>query len=301
MRKSKEVKIIMTKIIMDSTSDLPKNIIEKYDIDILPLRVYVDNKEYLDKITILVEQVYDLMRKGISPKTSLPSPGEIYNLFSKYASRGEDFIYYSFSSELSATYQTSKIIIEELKKEYPNVKMEVIDTKAGSLASGLIVLQGAKLSEAGVSFEEIVSISKENTENIEHIFTIDDLSWLLKGGRISKGSAIIGSVLNIKPILDVEKGKIAVIGKIRGRERALTTVADIVQERIKKFPNQIIGITHADDIKAALKMKDILTEKIGYSNVILEKIGSVLGSHLGIGGVGVFFLNKPSNLYINEP
>ena len=290
----------MTKIIMDSTSDLPRDIIEEYDIDILPLRVYVDNKEYLDKVTISVDQVYELMKKGISPITSLPSPGEIYNLFGKYASRGENFIYYAFSSELSATYQTSKIIIEELKNYYPNVKMEVVDTKAGSFASGLIALQGAKLAEAGASFEEIVSISQENAENIEHVFTIDDLNWLLKGGRINKSGAIIGSALNIKPILDVQKGKMVVIEKIRGRKRALNTVADIVQERIKEFPNQIIGITHADDINAALTVKEMLSEKLGHANIFTEKIGSVLGSHLGIGGVGVFFFNKESNLYINE-
>ncbi len=151
----------------------------------------------------------------------MPSPGEIYNLFGKYASQGRDFIYYSFSSELSGTYQVSKIIIEELKKDYPNVKMEVIDTKSGSFASGLIALQGAKLAEAGASFKEIVEISKENTENIEHVFTIDDLNWLLKGGRISKSSAIIGSALNIKPILDVQKGKMIVIEKNQREKKSL--------------------------------------------------------------------------------
>ncbi len=290
----------MTKIIMDSTSDLPTDIIDRYDIDILPLRVYINDKEYLDKVTITVDQGYDLMKNGICPKTSLPNPKAIYDLFKKYASKGQDFIYYSFSSKLSSTYQTSCLIIQELRKEYPNVKMEVIDTKGGSFASGLIVLQGAKLVEAGASFEDVVKISRENVENIEHVFTIDDLSWLLKGGRISKSEELIGNALKIKPILDVQEGKMVVIKKIRGRKRALKTVVDIVQQRIKEFPDQIIGITHADDIKAALEVKDMIAEKIGNSNVLMEKIGSVLGSHLGIGGVGVFFFNKPSNLYINE-
>ena len=103
-----------------------------------------------------------------------------------------------------------------------------------------------------------MKISRENVENIEHVFTIDDLSWLLKGGRINKSEALIGNVLKIKPVLDVQEGKMVVIKKIRGRKRALKTVVDIVQQRIKDFPNQIIGITHADDIKAALEVKDIL-------------------------------------------
>lgn len=286
---------------MDSTSDLPDNIIEKYDIDILPLRVYIDNKEYLDKITIKVEDVYHAMRKGIYPKTSLPNPKETYELFKKYASKGIDFIYYSFSSKLSSTYETSYLIIEELRKEYPDVKMEIIDTKAGSFATGLVVLQGARLAKKGASFEDIVKASEEHIQHIEHVFTINDLSWLLKGGRISKSGAIIGKALNIKPILDVQEGKMVVIKKIRGRKRALNELVNLVQQRIKEFPNQIIGITHADDLKTALEIKDMIIEKIGNNNnILIEKIGSVLGSHLGIGGVGVFFFNKKPKSYIGE-
>lgn len=290
----------MTKIIMDSTSDLPNNFIKKYDIDILPLRVYIDNKEYIDKVTVTVDEVYDAMKKGICPKTSLPNPKKVYELFKEYAVKGKDFIFYSFSSKLSSTYQTAYLVIEELKKQYPNVKMEVIDTKSGSVASGLIALQGAKLVELKTSFERIIQISRESIKHIEHIFTIDDLSWLLKGGRISKGGAIIGSALNIKPILDVENGEIKVIKKIRGRKRALNTVVDIVQQRIKEFPNQIIGIAHASDLKTALALKDMIIKKIGCNNIMIEKIGSVLGSHLGLGGVGVFFFNKKPGFYIDD-
>ncbi|MCF6465528.1 DegV family protein [Clostridium sp. Cult2] len=288
----------MTKIIMDSTSDLPDSIIEEYDIDILPLRVYIDDKEYLDKVTITVEEVYDAMRRGICPITSLPNPKKTYDLFKKYASKGIDFIYYSFSSKLSSTYEKSYLIIQRLREEFPNVKMEIIDTKSGSFASGLIALQGAILAELGNKFEDIVKASKEQIQHIEHVFTIDDLSWLLKGGRISKSGAIIGKALNIKPILDVQEGKMIVIKKIRGRKRALNTLVDIVYQRAKEFPNQIIGITHADDLKTALEIKDMIIEKIGEnSNILIEKIGSVLGSHLGIGGVGVFFFNKKPESY----
>ena len=178
--------------------------------------------------------------------------------------------------------------------------MDIVDTKAGSFASGLIALQGAKLAEVGTSFEDIVRASNEYSECVEHIFTIDDLSWLLKSGRINKSGAIIGSVLNIKPILDVQEGKMVVIKKVRGRKNALNTVVDIVEQRIKEFPNQTIGITHADDIKAALEVKDMIIKKTGNNNILIEKIGSVLGSLLGIGGVGVFFFNKQPKLYINE-
>lgn len=297
---NEEVKILV-KIIIDSTTDLPKELIEKYNIDILPLRVLIDDKEYTDKETIYVEEVYDAMKNGICPKTSLPNPKKTYELFRKYASHGVDFIFYSFSSKLSSTFQNTFLIIEELKKEFPKVKMAAVDTMAGSIGSGLIALQGAKLAEIGTSFENILKISRDCIKHIEHIFTINDLNWLLKGGRIKKTSAVIGSALNIKPILDVEEGEMKVIKKIRGRKKALETVVKIVEERIKNFPNQIIGIAHADDFQTALEIKDMLIERLGYNkNIIIEKIGSVLGSHLGIGGVGVFFFNKEPQQYINE-
>lgn len=290
----------MTKIIVDSTCDLPKHIIDKYGIKVLPLRVYINGKEFWDKVTIKVEEVYNAMKNGILPKTSLPNPKETYDLFKKYASKGTDFIFYSFSSKLSSTYQTAAMIIKELKEQYPNVKMEIIDTKAGAIGSGLITLQGAKLAQAGASFNNIIKASKEYSEHIEHIFTINDLSWLLKGGRINKSQAIIGNLLNIKPILHVRDGKMEVIEKIRGRKKSLNRVVDIVQQRIKEFPNQIIGISHADDLETALEIKDMIIKKIGNNKILIDKIGSVLGSHLGIGGVGVFFFNKKHKLYINE-
>ncbi|NLY66378.1 MAG: DegV family protein [Tissierellia bacterium] len=289
------------KIIIDSTTDLPKELIEKYDIEVLPLRVLIDDKEYTDKETISVDQVYDAMKRGICPKTSLPNPKKTYELFREYASKGIDFIFYSISSKISGTFQNASLIIEELKKEFPKVKMEAVDTLAGSIGAGLIALQGAKLAERGISFENILKISKDCIKHIEHIFTIDDLNWLLKGGRIKKTSAIIGSALNIKPILDVKNGEMRVIKKIRGRKKAIQAIVDILEERIKNFPNQIIGIAHADDFQSALEVKDMIIEKLGKNtNIIIEKIGSVLGSHLGIGGVGIFFFNQEPIEYINE-
>lgn len=171
----------MTKIIVDSTADLPDEVIRKYDIDIIPLRVNIGSDEYLDKKTITTEKVYEEMKKGVYPITSLPNPLDIYNLFEKYASSGRDFIFYCFTSKLSSTYQTAFRILEELKKKYPNVKMEVLDTRAGCMGSGLIAHQGAKLLEYGHSYEEIIRISKENINNIEHVFTLNNLDWISKG------------------------------------------------------------------------------------------------------------------------
>lgn len=290
----------MIKIIIDSTADLPEEIIKKYDIDMLSLKVSLNSKEYLDKKTITTDEVYDEMKKGIHPITSLPNLLDIYKLFEGYASSGVDFIFYCFTSELSSTYQTAYLIIEELKEKYPKAKMKILDTRAGCFGSGLIAHQGAKLVEAGHSFEEVVEISLQNINNIEHIFTLSNLDWISKGGRISKGSAIIGGALKINPILSMEDGIIGVLQNVRGRNKALKTVLSIVEDRIRDFTNQIIGIAHSDDYEMALKVKDMIIEKFGYDNIIITKIGSVLATHLGIGGIGVMFFNKKPEVYINE-
>lgn len=288
----------MLKIIVDSTCDLPQELLEKYDIKMIPLRVYLGEKEYKDKATIRVEEVYDAMRNGITPMTSQPRPSDIKDMFLSFCKDNIAFIYLAFSSALSCTYQLAQSICKELKANYPDMDMEVVDSKGGSLATGLIALQAAKLAKSGYDFKTIVKQVKSMVEHIEHIFTITDLKWLIKGGRISKGEGMIGSILDIKPILDVKNGVMEVIRKVRGKKKALNMVADILAERIKNFPEQVIGISHADDLETVSELVKIIKSKIGEKAVMICKIGSVLGSHIGIGGVGIFFLNKKPDLYI---
>jgi DegV family protein with EDD domain len=286
------------RIIVDSTCDLPDEVIKKYDIKILPLRVNINGADYADKVTINVDEVYDAMKKGIYPKTSQPNLMDMHKLLLKYASKGDSIIFLSFSSKMSCTYQAVSSTIEELREEFPGVDMEVVDTKGGSTGSGLIALQASKLAAAGKNFKTIVKQTRQLAEHIEHIFTITDLNWLVRGGRISRSSGFIGDVLNIKPILHVNNGIIEVLKKVRGKRNALNQVVEIVSERIKKFPDQIIGISHADDYETALELERMLKEKFKDAKFMVNKIGSVLGTHLGIGGVGVFFLNEKTDLYI---
>lgn len=282
-------------IITDSTCDLPLEIIKEYDIEVLPFSLHVDEKEYLDGITIETEVLYQTMREGKTPKTSQISPSLMKKSFIHHAQQGDTCLYISFSSEMSGAYQTSLIIAREVKELYPDFDIEIIDSKSGSLALGLVVYQAARMVRDGKTKKEILNFIKYQTSHMEHVFTVDNLEYLHKGGRVSRTSAIIGNILNIKPILHVKKGQILLLEKVRGRKKALERLLELMEMRCLKTKEQIIGITHADDLETALQLKTMIQERFGFNDFIINLIGSVLGAHIGIGGVGLFFLNETTN------
>lgn len=289
----------MNKIIVDSTCDLPEALLRQYDIRVLPLHIILGETEYRDKETIGVEGIYEAMRNGIVPRTSQVSSGDLYDTFQEYCTKGYNFIYIAFSSALSGTYQTSRMILSDFKKKYQNLKMKVLDSRSGSTATGLLALQAAKMVEQGYEYETVLENLNRMIQHIEHLFTITDLKWLVKGGRLDPLHGMIGTLLGVKPILGVKNGSIEVIKKVRGSGHALTYLIDQVAERIREFPEQLIGISHSDNPAGAEALRDAIAERIGAKRFLVNKIGGVLGAHLGIGGLGVFFFNKKFAFYID--
>ena len=288
----------MIKLIVDSICDLPEEIFEKYDVEVLPLRVLINNKEYLDRENITIDEVYAEMRKGVLPRTSQVSPGNIYEIFDKNCEEGNDFIYLAFSSVLSGTCNLAKKIAGEFKEKYPERNIEVVDTKAGAIGIGVIAMQVLKLIESGVGFEKIIEDTYEMVGSIEHLFILEDLNWLMKGGRINKVQATLGTMLDLKPMLQVNNGYLEVIKKVRGKKKSINMLLDLVEERMNGFKDQIIGIGHADDEDIAKEVVKAIKERFGEdAKCVITKIGCVLGAHLGIGGVGVIFFNKKFDFY----
>ncbi|KGM96129.1 degV family protein [Clostridium novyi A str. 4552] len=279
------------KIITDSGCDLPKEIIEKYSIKLLPLYVYLDDKPYLDGVTIEHKAVYDGMRKGNVYKTAQVPPNIFYDAFKECVENNDTCIYIGFSSELSGTYQSSMIAKEDILEEYPNFDIHVIDTKCASLGFGLVVYKAAQIVSEGKTKEEVLESIEFNSKHMEGIFTVDDLEYLFRGGRVSRSSAVIGGILNIKPILNVDKGKLIPIDKIRGKKKVLKRILELVRERGVDLENQTIAISHGDDVEEAEKLKGILEEEFGCKNFLISTIGGVIGSHVGPGTIAVFFLN----------
>ncbi|MGX1456777.1 fatty acid kinase fatty acid binding subunit [Bacillus thuringiensis] len=281
------------KIITDSAADLPVELLQAYDIDLIPLRVYDEAEtEYLDGVTLESVTLLQKMREGAVYRTSLPSLETFQEKFVSYAKEGNPCIYLAFSSELSGTYQSSVVIKEEVKETYADLDLEIIDTKCASLGQGLVVLEAAKMAKDGASKEDILNRVAFLMTHMEHIFTVADLQYLVRGGRLSKVAGFIGGLLNIKPILNVEEGKLVPLEKVRGKKKVLSRIVDIMEERGKDLKGQTIGITHGDDLETAEALKSLITERFGCEVFIVNTIGAAIGAHTGPGVITLFFLNE---------
>ncbi|MDQ0973025.1 DegV family protein with EDD domain [Neobacillus niacini] len=280
------------KILADSACDLPKDFYSEQNVTLFPLKVQVNGQEYEDVKTIDPKTVYDAIRGGDVPKTSQVSPLLFEEVFTKMAENNEDGIYIAFSSALSGTYQTSVMILDQVKEKYPNFNLTIVDTKCASLGFGLVVKEAARLAAENVSKEEILKDVLFRSQHMEHLFTVEDLDYLAKGGRVSKASAFLGGLLNIKPILNVEEGKLVPIEKIRGKKKVYRRIIEIMKERGDNFKDQIVGISHADTIETALEVKALIEGELNPKEVYISSIGSAVGAHTGPGTISIFFLNK---------
>lgn len=279
------------KLFADSASDLPLSFFEENQVDLIPLSVYIDGTEYEDLKTIDPKQVFQEIRAGKMPKTSQPTPDYFHKLFTEQAKSKEAGIYIAFSSALSGTYQTAVMVHEQVKEEYPDLDLTIIDTKCASIGFGLVVKAAAELVKSGTSKEEIIKDIEFRSQHMEHLFTVDDLDYLAKGGRLSKASAFLGGLLNIKPLLHVEDGKLIPIEKHRGKKKLLKRMLDVMEERGVDLENQLVGISHGDDEQSALELKSLIQERFGTKEFYINIIGSVVGSHAGPGTLALFFLN----------
>ncbi|MBT2215381.1 DegV family protein [Virgibacillus dakarensis] len=279
------------KILADSACDLSEQYYNEFAIEMIPLTVHLDEKDFQDGKTISPKTVYDAMREGKSPKTSQASAQAFKTIFTSYAETNQPLIYFAFSSELSGTYQAAKMMEQEIKENYPDAPIYAVDTKCASIGYGLVVLRAAQLAKNGASVEEILETATYHANHMEHIFTVDDLEYLYRGGRVSKTAAFVGSLLKIKPILHVDDGKLIPLEKMRGSKKLLARIVDIMDERGVDINNQVIGISHGDDLERAEQLAEMIKEKFQPKDIVIEMVGSVIGAHSGPGTLALFFLN----------
>ncbi|MHA6258444.1 DegV family protein [Sporosarcina sp. CAU 1771] len=280
------------RIFADSACDLPKSFYEENNVSLIPLHVIIDDVEYEDVLAIDSKEVYKAIRSGKHPKTSQASPEKFLTKWEELAASGDEGIYIAFSSGLSGTHDTAVMIKNQVLETNPAMNLVIIDTKCASAGIGLLVQEAVRLRDKGDTLEVIERKIRSMAEHMEHLFTVEDLDYMARGGRVSKTSAFIGGLLSIKPLLHVEDGKLVPIEKHRGRKKVLRRMTDLMAERGDHLSDQHIAISHGDDEEIALEVKAVIEELFRPKSIEIHLIGSTIAAHAGPGTVSVFFLNK---------
>ena len=280
-------------ITVNSTVDLPKEWLEERKVPVIPLKYTIDNETYTDMEGLSSKEFFGKLRDGKMATTSQINPEEARAQLEPFLKEGKDVLHLGFSSGLSGTYNSMRIAGEELKEEYPEAKIIIIDTLCACLGEGLLLYKALQQKASGKTIEETAKWVEENKLHICHNVTVDDLFHLHRGGRSSKASAVLGSVVQIKPIIHMdENGKLQVVGKERGRKKSLNKIVDMAVEQIKGWDNDIAMITHGDCQEDAEYVAKLVRERLGIENILINNIGTVIGSHTGPGVVAVFVMGN---------
>ena len=278
-------------IVSDSTVDLPKEYLQAKQVPIISLSYIMDGVTYEEMDGLSHKEFFEKLRTGSLPTTSQINPEQAREALEPLAKEGKDILYIGFSSGLSGSYNSVRMAAEDLKEEYPDINIITIDSLCACMGEGLLLYKALELKERGMSMKEIVEWVEANKLHICHNVTVDDLNHLHRGGRISRTTAVVGSMIKIKPIIHMsDEGKLVVIGKERGRKKSLISIVDRMEKQMQGYDNDIVMITHGDGIEDAEFVKKQVEERCGIHNVMINGIGSVIGSHTGAGVVAVFFM-----------
>ena len=282
-------------ICTDSTCDLPYSFITENGVVIQPLEYTNGQDTFKDGPTTDLKQFYDNMRNGVTYKTNASNPTDIEETFRMVLNEGKDILHIGFSSGLSSSFANTQLVANELSEEYPDRRIIALDSFAASMGQGLLVYYACKMKREGASMDEIADWLRENTLHACHQFTVDDLKYLMRGGRVSKVSWLLGTLINIKPVLHVDdEGHLIPLAKVRGRKKSLISLVDNMEQTMGSYKdrNEIVLISHADCIEDAEFVGNLVKERFGITNIVYNYINTVIGSHSGPGTVALFFLGE---------
>lgn len=281
-------------IITDSSCDLPACVVEELGIHVVPLSFLMEDRSYFnypDNRDMSPAEFYEKLQAGSMPTTNAVNIGQATEAMESYLEQGKDVLILGFSSALSTTYNSFAIAADDLKCRYQDRKIYAVDTLSASVGQGLLVCQAAKMARSGKTIDETRDWVEENKLHVCHWVTVNDLFHLKRGGRVSAATAVMGTMLQIKPVLVVnEEGRLDTVAKARGRKAALTTLVDKVVETAIKPQEQTMFISHSACLEDAQYVADQIRERCGVKEVILSDIGPVIGSHTGVGCVAMCFL-----------
>jgi len=281
-------------LLTDSCANLTESLIEELDLNIVSMLFTIGDKEYAGYTKgehTDLKQFYDRMRNKEKITTSQVNTDSFLEIMEPILKEGKDILYISFSSALSGTCQSANIASDMLKEKYAEREIRVVDSLAASMGEGLLVYYAAKLRLDGKSLSEVASFVEDNRLKLAHWFTVDDLFFLHRGGRLSSTSALLGTMLGIKPVLHVDnEGRLILVEKVRGRKKALDKLIEKMLETIEKPEEQTIFISHGDCPEDAAYIEAKIREKFNVKDIFINYIDPVIGSHSGPGTVALFFL-----------
>ncbi len=280
-------------ISVNSTVDVPKKWLEERNVPVVPLKYTIDGETYEDMEGLSSKEFFAKLRAGDMAVTSQVNPDEAYDILKPYAEEGKDILHLAFSSGLSGTCESMQIAAARLSEEFPERKIIVVDTLCASMGEALLLYYVLKQKKAGKTIEETAQWAEDHKLHVCHNVTVDDLNHLYRGGRVSRSSAVLGTLVQIKPIIHMDDaGTLQVIDRIRGRKKSLHKLVDMAMEQIRGWENDILMITHGDCLQDAEYVADLVKEKLGINNIMINNIGTVIGSHTGPGVVALFCMGN---------
>lgn len=282
--------IIMT----DSSCDLPAGLAAELELEVLPLSVLIDGKSYvnyLDERDITFADCYAALRAGKNATTSAVNVEAFVQAMEPHLQAGEDILYLGFSSALSGTYNAGAVAAQQLAEKYPERKLYAVDTLSASMGQGLLVYLTVQQKRAGATIEQARDYAEAQKLHLCHWFTVDDLNHLHRGGRVSATSAVLGTVLNIKPVLHMDnEGRLIFMEKVRGRRNSIKRMLEKMRETAIEPEKQIVFMSHGDCLEDAEYLAGRIREEWGVKDVIINYVGPVIGAHSGPGTLALFFL-----------
>lgn len=283
-------------IITDSSCDLPDSIVRELELQVVPLAFIIDGKTYWnypDNREMSPEEFYGKIAEGKMPTTNAVNVGQATEAIEPFLKEGKDVLILGFSSGLSTTYNSFKIAADDLASQYPGRKVYAVDTLSASLGQGMLVYKAAKMRQAGKTIEEVRDWAEEYKFHQCHWFTVNDLFHLKRGGRVSAATAVVGSMLQIKPVLHMDdEGHLINMSKARGRKASLMALVDKMAELWVDTKDETMFICHSACLGEAQMVADEIKKRYGDREIIINSIGPVIGAHTGIGCIAVFFTGK---------
>ena len=282
-------------ITTDNMADLPEEYLKEKQLLTMSLTYLLNGQTYNAENSLPYQEFYKKMREGCMPTTSQINPQEAKEKLTEFLKINKNIIHIAFSGGLSGTFNSVRLAAQELMEEQPDCRITVIDSLAASMGEGLLVYKALEQQEAGLSYEEMVEWIESNKLHVCHYFTVDDLFHLYRGGRVSKAAAVLGTMINLKPVLHVDdEGHLIPLSKVRGRKKSLNALVDGMEKQMGSFreKNDIIVLSHGDCYEDALYVQEQIKKRFGIEKFMISPVGPTIGAHSGPGTVALFFMGE---------